>query len=129
MPEDYKQIGRQKHKVFGSVDTFMKVSDGTIHYMMPKCPGCGCNNVLSSSVVKSLCIECGSLRNRFYTYMSIITKYNNTHIHIASDNRYRQLESIVDEYKRRRDAGFNVPGNLDQAIYMTEYWRRNKNGM
>lgn len=51
MSENYKQIGRQKHKVYGSVDTFMKVPEGTIHYMMPKCPGCGCQSALVADAI------------------------------------------------------------------------------
>lgn len=90
---------------------------------MPKCPGCGCNNVLSSSVVKSLCVDCGSLRNRFYTYMSQIKKYNDTHLHLAPDNKYKQLEEIVEEYKKRREAGLKVPDKLEQAEYMVKFWK------
>lgn len=131
MLDEYKQIGRQRHKVYGSVDTFMHASKGTIHYLMPRCPGCGCNNVLSSSVVKGLCIECGSLRNRYYTYMSQIKKYNNTHVRIASDYKYEHLEEIVEDYNVRKKAGLSVPENLDQANYMISYWRKERanNGM
>lgn len=116
-------VGKRNHRTYGFVDTYIRVPGSTIHYMMPKCQGCGCREVLSSHVVNGLCFECGNLRNRFYTRMSLITSYNNKHANLAPDAWYKMLEEFVDEYKRRCDAGLKVPQKLDQADFMVKYWK------
>lgn len=116
-------VGKRKHRTYGCVDTYIRVPGSTIHYMMPRCDGCGCKQVLSSHVVSGLCFECGNLRNSFYTCLSQIKNYARHHVGPVPNKYYIRLDGFVDDYRRRRDAGLKVPQKLSDAEFMVKYWK------
>lgn len=121
-------IGKEVHKKFGCVDAFINGA-GTCYYMIHRCPACGCNNALVEGSRAVMCIDCVDLRYVFKSQMRRIQRYNDRHIRLASDSLYEAFEETVKEYQRRRDAGLYAPSNLDQAVYMIEYWRKSRNEM